>query len=84
MYHTYFSAEEKDNFIDRQEAKYRQKTEKLSFNIGKANYDAILDKKSCSSCGAKQSYDEYKKKQKKCQNCNVEYKSQLTWGKVAL
>ena len=74
--------EEKDNFIDRMEAKQRQKVDSLEAQMGKAAYDAIIDKKVCPTCGSKQSFDEYKEKRKKCQICNVEYRSKLTWAQV--
>ena len=39
--------------------------------MGKAGYDALVDKKQCPNCGAKQSYDEVKEKRKECPNCKV-------------
>lgn len=69
-------------FNDRQEAKYRGKLQELEFKIGKADYDAKIDKKFCPSCGGKQSYDEIKSKKKVCPQCNVEYKNKISWQSV--
>lgn len=72
----------KSTFIERQEAEERTRRLDLEFRIGKKAYDALLDKKFCSSCGAKQSYDEVKEKRKKCPNCQVEYRAKTTWTAV--
>ena len=37
----------KYGFISRQEAEERNRRETLDFNIGKAKYDALIDKKVC-------------------------------------
>lgn len=60
-------------FINRQEAEERNRRDELQFRMGKADYDARVDKKTCPRCGAKQSYDEFKEKRKNCVHCNVEY-----------
>jgi hypothetical protein len=70
------------NFIYRQEAKERTRSEKREFKKGKEDYEARMDKKYCPKCGAKQSYDEVKEKRKLCPNCNVEYKHKTAWGNV--
>eukprot|EP01031_Cornospumella_fuschlensis_P027877 gene27877-33662_t len=70
------------SFISRQEAEERNRREELQFKIGKLDYDALVDKKVCPQCGAKQSYDEVKEKRKLCVNCRVEYTNPLTWAKV--
>ena len=49
---------------DRQEAQERSRRMEQELAIGKSNYDKIIDKKQCPSCGAKQSYDEVKEKRK--------------------
>lgn len=66
---------EKDRFafINRQEAEERNRRDELQFQMGKADYDAKVDKKTCPRCGAKQSFDEFKEKRKNCVHCNVEY-----------
>jgi hypothetical protein len=51
----------------------RARREDLLFQIGKKEYDAIVDKKRCPKCGAKKSYDEVKEKKKLCPNCKVLY-----------
>jgi hypothetical protein len=65
--------EDKFAFINRQEAEERNRRDELEFEMGKAKYDARVDKKTCPRCGAKQSYDEFKEKRKNCVHCNVEY-----------
>ena len=73
---------EKSRFIERQEAEERHRREDLEDRIGKAAYEASLDKKYCPSCGAKQSYDEVKDKRKECPNCKVEYKRKIVWEQI--
>jgi ribosomal protein S27AE len=63
--------DEKNNFIQRQEATARNRREELDFKMGQADYAAKIDKKECPVCGAKQSYDEVKEKRKQCPNCRV-------------
>ncbi|RYG68901.1 hypothetical protein EON64_04075 [archaeon] len=70
------------SFISRQEAEERNRREELQFKMGKKDYDALVDKKVCPQCGAKQSYDEVKEKRKLCVNCRVEYTNPMTWAKV--
>ena len=65
--------DEKSSFIIRQDATERGRREELEFNMGKAAYDTIVDKKQCPKCTAKQSYDEVKEKRKQCPNCRVQY-----------
>ena len=48
----------------RQEAQERSRRQEQEQAIGKADYDKMIDKKQCPSCGAKQSYDEVKEKRK--------------------
>jgi uncharacterized protein YbbK (DUF523 family) len=48
----------------RQEAQERSRRQEQEQAIGKAEYDKMIDKKMCPSCGAKQSYDEVKEKRK--------------------
>lgn len=48
----------KFSFINRQEADERTRRAELEFQMGKKDYDAIVDKKMCPKCGAKKSYDE--------------------------
>lgn len=74
--------EAKSSFIDRQDGIERARREDLMFEIGKKDYDALLNKKYCPNCGGYQSYDEFKERKKKCQKCNIEYRSKLTWGQV--
>ena len=64
-------------FINRMEAEERSRRDELEFAMGKAKYDALVDKKTCPRCGAKQSYDEFKEKRKSCVHCNVEYCAQV-------
>jgi len=73
----------KFNFINRQEADERTRREELEFEIGKKDYDAIVDKKMCPKCGAKKSYDEVKEKKKLCPNCKVEYCHAVDWAKIS-
>ncbi|CAE7654921.1 unnamed protein product, partial [Symbiodinium microadriaticum] len=75
-------AKHTDNFLSRQEAKHRARLDDLEFNMGKKDYEALVDKRYCPSCGAKQSYDEVKEKRKRCPNCNVEYRRKISWGDV--
>ncbi|KAJ1419340.1 hypothetical protein B484DRAFT_453446 [Ochromonadaceae sp. CCMP2298] len=69
-------------FINRQEAEERNRRDELEFQIGKAKYDALVNKKACPQCGQRQSYDEYKEKRRNCGNCNIEYCAQVSWNKV--
>ena len=75
-------APKKDMFVERQEAAERGRVSKLELNIGKQEYDALLDKKFCPQCKGKQSYDDIKEKRKKCSNCNIEYTTRIEWNKV--
>ena len=50
--------------LHRQEAQERSRRQEQDLAIGKADYDKLIDKKQCPSCGAKQSYDEVKEKRK--------------------
>lgn len=72
--------EDKFAFLNRQEAEERNRRDEIEFQIGKANYDARVDKKACPQCGAKQSYDEFKEKRKSCVICNVEYCSKVRYS----
>lgn len=63
----------KYSFINRQEAEERNRRDQLEFKMGQADYDALVDKKACPGCKAKQSYDEFKEKRKACGNCRLEY-----------
>ena len=69
-------------FMDRMESKENERRKKLSESIGKKSYDAILDKKFCPNCGAKQSYDQIINKVKKCEDCGLAYKAKTTWTSV--
>ena len=69
-------------FINRQEAEERNRRDELQFQMGKADYDARVDKKRCPQCGAKQSYDEFKEKRKTCPNCRIEYCAAVSWERV--
>jgi hypothetical protein len=73
----------KYSFISRQEAEERIRREELNYKIGKKNYDALIYKKQCPKCQAKQSYDEIKEKRKLCPNCRVEYQYLISWQKVS-
>ena len=64
--------DEKSSFIVRQEATERGRREELEFSMGQAKYDAVVDKKQCPKCTAKQSYDEVKEKRKPCPTCKVQ------------
>ena len=72
----------KFTFMDRMESKEHGRREKLNERIGKKAYDAILDKKYCPGCGAKQSYDQILNKIKKCEDCGIAYKAKTTWTSV--
>lgn len=71
-----------NNFIERQEAAERGRVNKIQLDIGKSQYEALLDKKFCPQCKAKQSYDDIKEKRKRCNNCNVDYTTAIEWTKV--
>ena len=43
---------------------HRSKLNRLQESMGKADYDARLDKKYCPKCGAQQKYDEIIEKKK--------------------
>lgn len=73
----------KFNFINRQEAEERARREDLLFEMGKRDYDALVDKKRCPKCGAKKSYDEVREKKKICPNCKVEYCYAVDWAKIS-
>ena len=70
------------SFVDRQDKTEKDKRKTIDESIGKANYDAKIDKKRCPHCGAQQKYDEIKEKKKNCPSCNVEYVSKVVWGTV--
>jgi hypothetical protein len=71
------------NFIARQEAEERSRRVELEDQMGKKDYDALVDKKICPLCTSKQSYDEVKEKRKKCPNCRVDYVTLLNWNKIS-
>jgi hypothetical protein len=75
-------ARSKYSFIERQEAVERSRVDRLALAAAKASYDAIIDKKFCPRCKAKQSYDDIKEKRKKCNNCRVDYVTHIEWNKV--
>ena len=83
---TNHNAEEKGSdrgaFFDRQEMMYRSKLNRLQESIGKAEYDARVDKKYCPKCGAQQKYDEIMEKKKKCPICEVTYMPKVAWSRV--
>ena len=70
-------------FLERQEAAERSRRLEHEFAIGKAKYDALVDKRLCPSCKNKQSYDEVKEKRKTCPNCKLEYVYAVDWGKAS-
>jgi hypothetical protein len=72
----------KSNFIERQEASERSRVDRLDVDKRKSDYEAVLDKKYCPKCGAKQSYDDIKEKRRKCNNCHIEYKTKIAWNNV--
>ena len=54
----------------------------MNESIGKAEYEARLDKKYCTKCGAQQKYDEVMEKKKKCPVCEVVYMPKISWSRV--
>lgn len=72
----------KYSFVERQEAVERSRVDRLNLTVAKATYDALIDKKFCPKCKAKQSYDDIKEKRKKCNNCRVDYVTHIEWNKV--
>jgi hypothetical protein len=76
------AAKGKYSFIERQEAVERSRADRQALTAAKASYDALIDKKFCPKCKAKQSYDDVKEKRKKCNNCRVDYVTQIEWNKV--
>jgi hypothetical protein len=76
-------ANNKFAFVNRQAAIERGRMDDLKFATGKAEYDALVDKKACPQCGSKQSYDEFKEKRKKCAICGVEFCAKVSWAKVS-
>lgn len=70
-------------FLLRQEGDERARRESLQYEQGRLNFESRLDRKQCPSCGAKQSYDEFKEKRKVCPACELEYRPALTWGSIA-
>lgn len=72
----------KYSFIARQEAEERSRRQDQLFQIGRLDYDAKIDKKTCPNCGNKQSYEEVKDKRKSCPQCHVEYINTKSWNKV--
>ena len=87
--HKYRNSESKSTgassiqFYDRQDAIEKSRRERHRDAIGMKEYDQLLNKKYCPSCGSKQSYDEVKEKRKKCSICNVEFRSKLVWNTIA-
>ena len=71
-----------DNFINRQEAKYRAHLDDLEREMCKKEYEAVVDKKYCPRCGAKQSYDEVRDKRKRCEGCGELYRRKIAWGDI--
>ena len=71
------------SFLDRMEMKENERQTTQLKAVGEMEYDAILDKKFCPNCTAKQSYDEIKEKRKRCPNCNIEYCTKVAWGQVS-
>lgn len=70
-------------FYDRLFDKERIRLEELAFREGEAKYEALVDKKYCPRCGAKQKFDEVKNKKTKCPVCQEEYRKKITWGQVS-
>jgi hypothetical protein len=74
--------EAKSNFIERMESQEQHRRDDMQHRREAEDYNALLTRKECPSCGLKQKYDEVKDKKTKCPNCDVEYKPKLTWGQV--
>ncbi len=72
----------KSNFVDRMANQEYHRREEMEHKRAAADYDALLTRKECPTCGTKQKYDEVKEKKNTCPNCNVEYKPRLTWSQV--
>jgi hypothetical protein len=72
-------------FIDRQEAKAREKEFKLSEAQLIDAYSKMhpRDKKYCPKCKATQSYKEHSERIKKCPRCQVDYVRHASWRELA-
>lgn len=80
----YAGDEEKtDTFIERQEAVERSRQAELESSVGRAKYDALVDKKVCPICGSNQTYDEVKDKRKQCSICRRDYVYKVDWSRVS-
>ena len=74
--------EHSGRYYDRMDDQERRRQADRKDAEGEAAYEAIIDKKHCPKCGAKQKYDEIKSKKTQCPGCKVDYCHKITWGQV--
>jgi len=74
--------EHSGRYYDRMDDQERRRQVDRKDAEGEAAYEAIIDKKHCPKCGAKQKYDEIKSKKNQCPGCKVDYCHKITWGQV--
>ena len=71
-----------EKFLRRMDASGRGRADRLDKKRAEKDYNARIDKKICPKCGTAQTYDEVVKRKKRCQNCNVKYRSKADWETV--
>lgn len=59
------------NFLASMDASIRSRSTRLERARGERDYNARLNQKTCPSCGATQTYDEYVKRKKRCTSCST-------------
>ena len=71
------------SFVDRQYDEFKKHIEEMYYAQQQKDYDALVDKKICPSCGATQKYDEIREKRKLCPTCKEPYEYKVKWSRVA-
>uniref|UniRef100_A0A7S2RDK5 Uncharacterized protein n=1 Tax=Mucochytrium quahogii TaxID=96639 RepID=A0A7S2RDK5_9STRA len=70
------------DFISRMDQLAEQKHRKRQDAIDRKAYEENLRKKVCPQCGVTQSFDQVKKRQKKCIDCKKNFRHPLVWNSV--
>lgn len=72
-----------ENFLARMEANNENHRKKLAHKRAEEDYEKRLDKLVCPKCGKEQTYEEFSKKKKSCQGCNVPFTTNGGWDRGA-
>lgn len=74
--------EEAIQFLQRMDQRAEHKRVAAKELQAKLDYEASLDKKSCPQCGRVQTFDQVKKRHKKCTECKILYRRTMRWTQV--